>query len=72
MVIQLSWPPLIAAIVAGVLISLLQTLFSVQDQTLPFTVKLVAVAAILLATGGWIMSSITEFANLIFANIADL
>jgi len=72
MVIELSFPPLIAAIVAGVLISLLQTLFSIQDQTLPFTVKLVAGATILSATGGWIMSSILEFTNLIFFSIADI
>lgn len=72
MVVQLSMPPLIAAIVAGVIISLLQTLLSIQDQTLPFTVKLLAVASILISTGGWVMSSVLELANLVFNSIPDL
>lgn len=71
MVVQLSMPPLIAAIVAGILISLLQTLLSIQDQTLPFTVKLLAVASILISTGAWIMSSVVGLADLIFNSIPE-
>ena len=72
LVIQLSMPPLIAAIISGVMISLIQTLFSVQDQTLPFTVKLLAVAAILLSTGGWMMSNVVDLAGLVFSGVADI
>lgn len=72
MVVQLSAPPLIAAIVAGVLVSLIQTLFSIQDQTLPFTVKLLAVAAMMIASGGWMVSSLLELSELIFSGIPDL
>lgn len=72
MVVELSTPPLIAAIVAGVLISLLQTVFSVQDQTLPFTVKLVAVAFILSSSGHWIVGSIIELAEIVFKMVPDV
>lgn len=72
MVIQLSTPPLVAAIVAGVLISLVQTVFSIQDQTLPFTVKLVSVASILAATGGWIGSSLIGLVETVFTMMPDI
>ena len=72
LVIKLSAPPLIAAIVSGVLISLIQTLFQVQDQTLPFAVKLISVAVVLSMMGGWIGSEISELMGLIFRYIPDV
>lgn len=53
LVIWLSLPPLIVAVVAGVLVSLIQTVLSMQDQSIPFAVKLFAVGAVLAMTGRW-------------------
>ena len=64
--------PLIAEIVSGLLISLIKTLFQVQDQTLPFAVKLVSVAVVLSMMGGWIGSEISELMGLIFRYIPDV
>lgn len=69
MVLMLSAPPLITAVVSGVLISLVQTLVQVQDQTLPFSVKLICVAAILAATGGWIGSELISLSDIVFSQI---
>jgi type III secretion protein S len=69
MILMLSGPPLIAAIASGVLISLIQTLVQVQDQTLPFSVKLVCVAAVLSMTGGWIGSELIGLTNTVFVTI---
>lgn len=71
LVIKLSMPPLIAAIVSGVLVSLIQTLFQIQDQTLPFAIKLVSVGAILAMTGPWIGSEIIELTSMIFRFAAN-
>ncbi|OAB51928.1 type III secretion system export apparatus subunit SctS [Pseudomonas thivervalensis] len=54
LVVLLSAPPLIVAVIVGVLTSLVQALMQIQDQTLPFGIKLVAVGLTLLVTGRWI------------------
>ena len=54
MIVWLSLPPLIVAVIAGVLISLLQTILSVQDQALPFAFKLIAVGITLAVVGRWL------------------
>ena len=45
-------PPLLVAALAGFVIALLQGVTSIQDQSLPLTVKIIAVAAVLLTFGG--------------------
>lgn len=70
LVVVLSAPPLIVAVVVGVLTSLLQALMQIQDQTLPFGVKLVAVGVTLILTGRWIGVELVQLINLTFDMIA--
>ncbi len=70
--IKLSALPLIAAIIFGVLISLLQTLFQIQDQTLPFAVKLVTVAVVLASSSSWIASEMLQLSSAVFQFIPDV
>lgn len=72
LVVQLSMPPLMAALVFGVLISLVQTLFQVQDQTLPFAVKLIAVSLVLAMTGAWIGGEVLNLLGMIFNLLPDI
>ena len=65
-VVVLSAPPLIVAVVVGVLTSLVQALMQVQDQTLPFGIKLVAVGITLALTGRWIGVELIQLINLTF------
>ena len=66
LVVVLSAPPLIVAVVVGVLTSLMQALMQVQDQTLPFGIKLVAVGITLALTGRWIGVELIQLINLTF------
>ncbi|MBN2990524.1 type III secretion system export apparatus subunit SctS [Pseudomonas cedrina subsp. fulgida] len=66
LVVVLSAPPLIVAVVVGVLTSLMQALMQVQDQTLPFGIKLVAVGVTLIMTGRWIGVELIQLINLTF------
>ena len=50
----LSLPPIIVASVVGTLFSLFQALTQVQEQTLSFAAKLIAVMATLALTAGWV------------------
>jgi len=64
LVVLLSAPPLIVAVVVGVLTSLVQALMQIQDQTLPFGIKLVAVGITLALTGRWIGVEMIQLLNL--------
>ena len=69
LVVVLSAPPLIVAVVVGVLTSLVQALMQIQDQTLPFGIKLVAVGVTLILTGRWIGVELIRLINLTFEMI---
>ena len=66
LVVLLTAPPLIVAVVVGVMTSLVQALMQVQDQTLPFGIKLVAVGITLIMTGRWIGVELIQLMNLTF------
>lgn len=72
LVVVLSAPPLLVAIGSGVIISLIQTVFQIQDQTLPFAVKLIAVSITLAITGVWIGGEIALLTQAIFTRIVDI
>jgi type III secretion protein S len=54
LVVVLTAPPLLAAVISGTLVSFLQSVFQLQDQTLGFAVKLLAVGVTLYMTGRWV------------------
>lgn len=66
LVLVLSLPPIIAATFVGLLVSLLQALTQVQEQTLSFAVKLVVVSVVLLLTMGWVGDELLRFTDYIF------
>ncbi|MGI4847201.1 MAG: type III secretion system export apparatus subunit SctS [Janthinobacterium lividum] len=62
----LSLPPIIVASVVGTLFSLLQALTQIQEQTLSFAVKLVAVGATLYLTARWMDGEIFNYTVMLF------
>lgn len=70
LVVVLSAPPLIVAVIVGVLTSLIQALMQIQDQTPPFGIKLVAVGITLVLTGRWIGLELIQLINLTFDMVA--
>jgi type III secretion protein S len=69
LVLILSLPPIITAAVVGVLVSLVQAVTQIQDQTLSFGFRLVAVIISLLATVRWLGQEIFLFATNILDHI---
>lgn len=53
LVILLSAAPVLVATVVGLVVGLFQTVTQIQEQTLPFGLKMLAVTATLLMLGGW-------------------
>ena len=66
LVLLLSLPPIIVATVVGVIVSLVQALTQIQEQTLPFAIKLIAVVVVMVATAPWLGSQLSEYTIRIF------
>jgi type III secretion HrpO family protein len=66
LVLVLSMPPILAATLIGILVSLVQALTQVQEQTLGFAVKLVVVSAVLILTMTWVGNEMLRFTDYIF------
>lgn len=66
LVLLLSMPPIIVATVVGVLVSLLQALTQIQEQTLGFAIKLIVVTVVLLFTASWTGAEMYKFTEHIF------
>lgn len=65
-------PVLIAALVVGLLISVLQVATQLQEMTLSYVPKLLISALVLIALGPWMMHRITQFAISVIKTIPDL
>ena len=59
-------------LVVGLITSLLQSVTSIQEQTLTFAPKLVALALLCIALGPWLVRSLTDFAIRIISQMGTL
>ncbi len=62
----LSAPAVMVALIVGLIISLVQATTQIQEQTLTFVPKLVAVFVVLAVTGPWLMSQMISFTHALF------
>ena len=58
LVLIISLPPIVIASVIGILLSLIQAVTQLQEQTLTFGVKLIAVVVSLFLLGGWMVDDV--------------
>lgn len=65
-------PILIVSLVVGLLISIFQATTQIQEQTLTFVPKLIAVAVVGLITGSWMIHTIVAFTERIFNLISNI
>ncbi|MBF0318686.1 MAG: type III secretion system export apparatus subunit SctS [Nitrospirae bacterium] len=66
LVIALSFPPIIVASVVGVVVSLVQALTQVQEQTVSFALKLIAVIFTTFLISGWMGEQMMNFSLYLF------
>lgn len=62
-IVETAVPVLIISMAVGLIISLFQTLTSIQEQTLTFVPKLLAILLTIMLIGGWMLNQITGFMN---------
>lgn len=58
-VVEVAAPLLIVSLIIGLVVSILQTITSIQEQTLTFVPKFVAIMLVLLICGNWIMTKVS-------------
>jgi len=69
---KLAAPLLVTALVVGFAISLLQSITQVQEVTLSFVPKFIAVGIALVIAGNWMITEIVQFTELMFDRIPML
>lgn len=69
LVLLLSAAPVVCAMLVGLLIAILQTVTSIQEQTLTVAPKIAAVVLTIVLLGGWIVAQLVTFATVLFEAI---
>ncbi|MGN0151376.1 MAG: flagellar biosynthesis protein FliQ [Wujia sp.] len=72
LIIKCSAPMLISSLVIGLIISIFQTVTSIQEQTLTFVPKLIVILLVLIICGDWIMTNIVNFIQDLFGRFGDM
>lgn len=71
LILILSAPPILISLFFGILVAIFQAATQIQEQTLSFTIKLVAVILTLMFMGEWLGAQIMSFSVNIFTHFAQ-
>lgn len=66
LMLKMAAPMLILSILVGLIVAVFQAATQIHEQTLTFVPKVLAIAVLLLLTGSWMISSLTEFIHYLF------
>ncbi len=72
LMLLVSAPLFLAALVTGLLVSVFQAATQINEMTLTFVPKLVAIFVTLIATGPWMIMQITDFIHRLFGSIPGM
>jgi flagellar biosynthesis protein FliQ len=70
--LKLSAPVLVPSLVIGFVISLFQSVTQIQEFTLAFVPKLIGVGVSLLLSGNWMLHTLIDYTNDLFARLPGL
>ncbi|HKL41040.1 MAG TPA: flagellar biosynthesis protein FliQ [Clostridia bacterium] len=65
-ILMLSSPMLIVALLVGLIVAVFQATTQIQEQTLAFVPKIMAILLVTMFSANWIINSLVEFTNRIF------
>lgn len=69
-IIKSAAPLLLISLLVGLCVSIFQTVTSIQEQTLTFVPKILAVFMGLLLFGNWILNNMVSLMNMLWSNFA--
>ena len=68
LIIKTAAPVLLVSLIIGLIISIFQTVTSIQEQTLTFVPKIIAVFLGMMLVGGWVLENIVSFMTELWNN----
>jgi flagellar biosynthetic protein FliQ len=69
---KVAMPLLMAGLVVGLIVSVFQAVTQIQEQTLAFIPKIVAIAAVLVILGPWMLGQVLSYTNDLYSSIPAL
>ncbi|MFG6358266.1 MAG: flagellar biosynthesis protein FliQ [Acetatifactor sp.] len=69
-ILKVSMPVLLVSLCIGLLVSIFQTVTSIQEQTLTFVPKIIGIFVALMLLGPWMMTTMVEFMTQLWSNFA--
>jgi flagellar biosynthetic protein FliQ len=70
--LQVSLPVLGVSLVVGLLVSIFQAVTQLQEPTLSFIPKILAVVLVVVVAGPWMLNSLLSFTTQLFAGISEI
>ena len=70
LMLLLSLPPVLVATLLGLLVSLIQALTQIQEQNLPFAIKLIGVTFIIIIMSSWTTEQLLAYTEEIYKSLA--
>ena len=70
LVIKVSAPVLLVSLIVGLIISIFQTVTSIQEQTLTFVPKIIAVFLALIVLGNWMLGELSCFMETLWSDFS--
>jgi len=71
-IVKVAAPLLIISLVIGLIVSVLQTITSIQEQTLTFVPKFLAIMLVLVLFGGWMLNTVAELLQDLMAQVPTI
>lgn len=71
-IIECSTPLLLVSLIVGLIISIFQTVTSIQEQTLTFVPKILVMFLMIILTGDWMLNLILSFMRDLWSQFGEL
>lgn len=69
-IIKVSLPVLLVSMIIGLLVSIFQTVTSIQEQTLTFVPKVISIFLALMILGNWMMTTLVEYTTQLWSSFS--
>ena len=70
LIIRMSLPMLLTSMVIGLVVSIFQTVTSIQEQTLTFVPKVIGVFMMIMLFGNWMLTELSGFINNLWSDFS--
>ena len=70
--LKISLPLLLVGLVIGLVVSIFQAVTQIQEQSLSFIPKILAIAAVLIIAGPWMLDQMLVYAHDLYSGIANM